>query len=78
MPGKPLKFMQHAAAMRAARLKDPVKRRAALATPVTEQATLDWLMRTHREEMPNSSPLVNPTYADIVQLVGDLERRRRF
>lgn len=69
--------MQHAAALKAARLRDPVKREAALRTPVTEQSTLDWLLKTHREEMPWASPLENPVYGDIVRLVGHLERRRR-
>lgn len=46
-------------------------------TPVTEQATLDWLLKTHREEMFHASPLENPTYEDIVRLVRYLERRRQ-
>jgi hypothetical protein len=46
-------------------------------TPVTEQSTLDWLLKTHREEMPHASPLESPTYEDIVRLVGSLKRRRQ-
>jgi hypothetical protein len=76
--GNPLKkFAQHAAALKAQRLRDPVKRAAAMRTPVTEQSTLDWLLKTHREEMPHASPLESPTYEDIVRLVGYLKRRRQ-
>jgi hypothetical protein len=45
-------------------------------TPVTEQSTLEWLLKTHREEMPHASPLQKPTYGDIIKVVDYLKRRR--
>jgi hypothetical protein len=70
------KFTQHSAALKAARIKDPTKRSNALMTPVTEQSTLEWLLKTHREEMPHASPLQKPTYGDIIKVVDYLKRRR--
>lgn len=77
MPGKPLRFMQLAAAKKAARIRDDVKRGHALRTPVTEPDTLGWLLDTHRDVLWYEKPLENPTYWDIVRVIEAANRRMR-
>ena len=77
MPGKPLRFMQLAAAKKAARIRDDVKRGHAMNTPVTEPDTLSWLLDTHRDVLWYEKPLENPTYRDIVRVIEAATRRMR-